>query len=309
MTFFRDRAAVAWLPLCAAALLACASAQAQVDGRTRGQLLRKPYQSITTGLQREYFLYLPVGYDTEKGKKWPVILFLHGGGERGDGLKDLEVLLKHGPLMEAWVKGRDLPFIMISPQMPAFPRPAPTAEETAKRRAEAAKRPAPPAAPSSAAPMARVTTGEAPRWGEQGPPNGWWTCEKDLLNMVDSTLRDYRADPARVYLTGLSYGGFGTWYMGMTYPERWAAIAPICGAGNVKTVHRLVETNMPVWVFQGGRDTTVKPEWTLATANALALAGSKTLRMTVHEDMGHDVWTRVYEGWDLYNWFLSHRRD
>jgi predicted peptidase len=89
--------------------------------RRRAQLLRRPHQSVTTGQQREYFLYLPVGYDTEKGKEWPVILFLHGGGERGDGLKDLDVRLKHGPLMEAWVKGRDLPFIMISPQMPAFP--------------------------------------------------------------------------------------------------------------------------------------------------------------------------------------------
>ncbi len=98
---------------------------AQVDGRSRAQLTRKRYLSSATNQEREYFLYLPVGYDTEKGKKGPVILFLHGGGERGDGLADLEKTLVHGPIREAWVKGRDLPFLLIGPQMPASGAPAP----------------------------------------------------------------------------------------------------------------------------------------------------------------------------------------
>ena len=65
-------------------------AAADVDGRSQAQLLRRSYMSTATEKQREYFLYLPAGYHTETGKRWPVILFLHGGGERGDGLGDLE---------------------------------------------------------------------------------------------------------------------------------------------------------------------------------------------------------------------------
>jgi poly(3-hydroxybutyrate) depolymerase len=84
-------------------------AAAQGDGRTKAQLLRRPYTSTAAGQtaekDREYLVYLPQGYETEKGKLWPVLLFLHGGGERGNGKSDLEKTLAHGPLMEAWVKG------------------------------------------------------------------------------------------------------------------------------------------------------------------------------------------------------------
>ena len=86
--------------------------------KARPQLVRKPYTSTATGRQRKYFLYLPRGYAAETEKLWPVILFLHGGGERGDGLADLDYVLVHGPLMEAWIQRRDLPFIMIAPQLP-----------------------------------------------------------------------------------------------------------------------------------------------------------------------------------------------
>jgi len=127
--------------------------------------------------------------------------------------------------------------------------------------------------------------------------------------MVDDTLRDYRADPDRVYLTGLSYGGFGTWYLAAARPDRWAAVAPICGAGSLKLLPRIAEARTPIWIFQGGRDRLVRPEWVLANAVALDKAGHPDVRLTVHEDMGHNVWSRVYEGWDLYNWFLSHRRN
>jgi len=265
---------------------------AQVDGRTKAQLVRKKFKSTNTQKEREYFLYVPVGYESEKGKRWPVILFLHGFGERGDGLSDLEKVLKHGPLMEAWVKGRDLPFLIISPQMPGFEMPAPAKPET----------PRAPAAPKAGPPPLT-------RWGDEGPPSGWWMSEKDLLNMVDEVLREYRADPGRVYLTGLSYGGFGTWHMAAAHPNRWTAVAPMCGAGNPKTLARIAEAKVPIWIFTGGRDRLVRPEWVLASAAELEKAGHPSVRFTVHEDLGHDVWTRVYEGLDLYNWFLAHRRE
>lgn len=280
-----------------------------VDGRSQAQLLRKSFDSTATGKQREYFLYLPAGYYTEAAKKWPVILFLHGGGERGNGLEDLDKVLVHGPIAEAWTQGRDLPFIILSPQMPLFGRELRNPDGAPPKRVVDGPPPARRYGRRPQEPMARKASGQSPRWDENGPPEGWWKVEKDLLNMVDSTVREYRADSERVYLTGLSYGGFGTWHMGMSYPHRWAAIAPICGAGNVKQVGRLVEAKTPVWVFQGGRDTVVRPEWVLSTVKALEAAGHSAVRLTVHEDLGHNVWTRVYEGWDLYNWFLSHRLD
>ena len=126
--------------------------------------------------------------------------------------------------------------------------------------------------------------------------------------MVDTTLRDYRADPDRVYLTGLSYGGFGTWHLAAAYPNRWAAIAPICGGANPDLADKLAQVQMPVWIFQGGRDLLIKPQWIYDMANALEKAGHPTVRFTVHEDLGHNAWTRVYAGEDLYQWFLMHRR-
>jgi predicted peptidase len=292
----------------AAALLGGARGRANsVDGRTGAQLLRKRYTSKATGQPREYFLYLPVGYASETGKKWPVILFLHGGGERGDGLKDLDYTLMHGPLMEAWVQGRDLPFLIINPQMPLFDRPEPQRQPVPERSPEGTpppriygNRPSPPMAREAAAADSRNRTGS--------PPQGWETVEDEVLAMVDNTVADYRADPARVYLTGLSYGGYGTWFLSTRRPERWAAIAPICGGGDPKLVDRLVAQKMPLWIFHGGRDNVVPPSRSLEMAVALEAAGHPEVRLTVHEDLGHNVWTRVYEGQDIYSWFLRHRR-
>jgi len=281
---------------------------ADTDGRSQSQLLRLPYDSSATGQKRESLLYLPVGYHTEPGRKWPVILFLHGGGERGDGLADLDKVLAHGPLSEAWVQGRDLPFVILAPQLPRFGREARPSNQEPPMRNETGPPPSRRRARRSQQAMARAPSGESPDWEGNGPPQGWWMVEKDLLGLVDSVLSDYRTDPSRVYLTGLSYGGFGSWHMAMTFPDRWAAVAPMCGAGDSSLVDRLVDAEMPVWVFQGGRDTLVRPEWVLRTVKALEKAGHSDVRFTVHEDLGHNVWTRVYEGWDLYAWFLSHRR-
>src|SRR5690606_38233927 len=77
------------------------------------QLLRIPIVSTMDDQERDFFLYLPEGYKADSKKEWPVILFLHGNGERGDGKYDLDYVLTHGPLYEAWVQKRDLPFIMI----------------------------------------------------------------------------------------------------------------------------------------------------------------------------------------------------
>lgn len=255
------------------------------------QLLIKSFTSLVSNTEREYWLYLPQGYNDSNEKKWPVILFLHGGGERGE---DINKVLKHGPIKEVNI-GRELPFIIIAPQMPSMlrdeqqpPRERRTPQVNTGRKS-----------------MLRTVTGIEDRVGTLGPPQGWNEIEKDLIMILDNTLKDYQANPDCLYLTGLSYGGFGTWYMATQHPDRWAAIAPICGAGDNSQVHKIGET--PVWLFQGGRDNVVLPELSIKTADVLDAAGGN-VRITVHEDLSHNCWTRVYSGEDIYNWFLSHSR-
>jgi predicted peptidase len=280
------------------------------------QLLRVPYHSTATDDEREYLLYLPAGYDPAGDTLWPVILFLHGGGERGDGRVELEHVLRHGPLHEAWIRHRDLPFIAISPQLPVF--------EQRHQLHGRAQRPLPqrlPAGPPPRAeedrparPMRRepdptpAAFGATEQQGIDGLPGGWQLCVEDLLGMVDRTLSECRADAERVYLTGLSYGGYGTWHLACTHPERWAAIAPMCGGADPALAPRLAERQLPIWIVQGGRDPLVKPEWIYPMANALEEAGHRSVRLTVHEDLGHNCWTRAYGGEDLYQWFLAHQR-
>ena len=283
---------------------------------SQARLLRIPYKSTATGKGREYLLYLPAGYEEDEDKLWPVMLFLHGGGERGNGINDLDFVMVHGPLYEAWIRHRDLPFIIIGPQLPVFdqefqvqmrarvPRPTrrpdgPPPRRQADRPAECMKRAADPT-PS--------IHGATEQFGEGGIPGGWQLCEGDLLAIVDEVLTDYRADSERVYLTGLSYGGYGSFTLAAAYPERWAAVAPICGDANADIAVKLAATQMPLWIFQGGRDPVVKAHWVYEVANVLEEAGHRSVRFTVHEDLGHDVWSRIYAGQDLYNWLLSHDR-
>ena len=113
-------------------------------------------------------------------------------------------------------------------------------------------------------------------------------------------------DPQRVYLTGLSYGGFGTWALASRHPQRFAAIAPVVGWGHPELMPPLAERQMPIWVIAGGRDASVPAQYFFAGVNELERLGHESVRLTVHEDAGHDVWKRVYAGRDLYDWLLSH---
>ena len=82
------------------------------------QLLRETYQSDVMNAERDYFVYLPVNFAAQDS--WPVILFLHGDGERGDARDELDYVLHHGPLYEAWVQRRELPFVIVAPQLDLF---------------------------------------------------------------------------------------------------------------------------------------------------------------------------------------------
>ena len=137
----------------------------------------------------------------------------------------------------------------------------------------------------------------------QAPRRGW--DPQALLALLDEVEAKYKVDKDRVYLTGLSMGGFGTWRLAAVAPERFAAIAPICGGGDPKTVAKL--KGLPIWVFHGAKDNAVPLKRSQDMVKALKDAGHE-VKFTVYPDAGHDSWTASYNNPELYKWFLSHKR-
>lgn len=131
-------------------------------------LIRSSYFSSATGSERDYFIYLPDSYDGNSDKKWPVIFFLHGHGQRGDGKEDLDYILRHGPLMQAWIQRKNLPFIIVSPQLPRkFGIPGVHEDHSKDKKPERLKQGVPPENPphKSSLPIARRSSDEFPDGG------------------------------------------------------------------------------------------------------------------------------------------------
>jgi predicted peptidase len=137
----------------------------------------------------------------------------------------------------------------------------------------------------------------------QAPVRGWKTGQ--LLALLDDVEKQYKVDRDRVYLTGLSMGGFGTWALAAAAPERFAAIAPICGGGDPRTAPKL--KGLPIWVFHGAKDRIVVPKRSEDMVEALKKAGQE-VKFTLYPDAGHDSWTATYNNPELYKWFLEHKR-
>lgn len=275
------------------------------------QLLRVPYASRATSAERDFFLYLPAGYASQTERRWPLLLFLHGNGERGDGKGELDFLLKNGPLYEAWIQKRDLPFIILAPQLPMYGMDAHADYLRQRSRAEIPERlgagtPPPPPRHATPEPMRGALADPALPHGPEGPPKGWPELEQDLIDVLDWVLSRYRADPRRQYASGVSYGGFGTWYMGSKYPERFAALVPVVGYAHPELIPPIAKANVPVWCFAGGRDRAVPVRYFYPALNLLEQLGHERFRFTIEADMGHDVWTRVFAGNDVYEWMLRH---
>ena len=226
--------------------LLCGTALAAETGQS-AQTMRKQVE-----ITLNYQLYLPSDYGKEQGKKWPLILFLHGAGERGD---DVSVVKKHGPpkLVDGKTELAVAKFIVVSPQCPA---------------------------------------------------NKWWQPH-EVIALLDEVSQKHSVDADRVYLTGLSMGGFGTWETASRYPERFAAIAPICGGGDPRRVRSL--RAMPTWVFHGDKDEAVPVQRSIEMVDALKQAGNDA-KFTRYPEAGHDSWTVTYNNPELYEWFLKHKR-
>jgi len=137
----------------------------------------------------------------------------------------------------------------------------------------------------------------------QCPTGGWWSDEPvpELIDYLEAT---YRVDKSRIYLTGLSMGGYGTWYFATKQPERFAAIVPVCGGGVPYRVRSL--KNMPVWAFHGALDGAVPLEESERLVELLEKMKNEEAKLTVYPEAGHDSWTETYDNPELYKWLLSH---
>ena len=195
----------------------------------------------------DYLLYLPDEYDSKES--WPLVLFLHGAGERGN---NFELVKKHGP-PKLTAEGKTFPFIVVAPQC---------AEELS-----------------------------------------WEPME--LATLLDEIVKTHNVDLDRVYVTGLSMGGFGTWRLAAYTPERFAAIVPICGGGDEFWAKRYV--NLPTWVFHGALDTAVPLKRSEEMVAAMKKAGCEP-KFTIYPEAKHDSWTETYDNPELYEWLLAQTR-
>ena len=135
----------------------------------------------------------------------------------------------------------------------------------------------------------------------QCPKDSFWAARvESIVSFVEKAITYYKADKKRVYLTGLSMGGFGTWYTAMARPDLFAAIVPICGGGMPWNAGVL---NMPIWVFHGAEDTVVLPSNSADMVDKLRALG-KDITYTCYEGVGHDSWVYAYNE-TLLNWLLS----
>ena len=137
------------------------------------------------------------------------------------------------------------------------------------------------------------------------PRRGW---DVETLNaLLDEVIARYAVDEDRVYLTGLSMGGYGSWAWATANPERFAAVAPICGGGQPRMAARRMR-DLPVWAFHGAKDPVVPLEESETMVAALKKAGAAEVKLTVYPEAEHDSWTVTYDNPELYAWLLRHER-
>jgi predicted peptidase len=210
-----------------------------------------------------YVVYVPRNYTPDQ--KWPVILFLHGAGQRGmDGLKQTQVGI--GGAIRSHPER--FPCIVVMPQCP----------------------------PSRA-------------WG-QGI-RGFNTPSPDTVTLalaaLDAAVDKYHGDPDRLYLTGLSLGGFGTWEIGTRHPDKFAALMPICGGGRPADAATALK-DLPIWTFHGDADPTVPIQRSREMVEAIKAAGSTRIRLTEYPGVGHNSWDKAYNDPEAITWLLAQKR-
>ncbi len=199
----------------------------------------------------DYLIAVPEAHDQD-GDPVPLVLFLHGAGERGD---DLGRVKAHGPpkMVE---RGHDFGAVVVSPQCPA---------------------------------------------------DSWWSNEVDLLiALLDKIEEGYNIDQDRIYITGLSMGGYGTFALCARQPERFAAAVPVCGGGQFFEARRL--TKLPMWVFHGDADRVVPVEESTRMVKFMNQSGGEHVKLTIYEGVGHNSWDKAYSDEAMWDWLFKQER-
>lgn len=207
---------------------------------------------FNTTIKLEYLIYLPKDYVQDSKTKWPMILFLHGAGERGD---NTEFVKLWGPPKIA--DEREFPFIVLSPHCPG--------------------------------------------------DKSWANLLLPVKELLDEIIIKYRVDLSRIYVTGLSMGGYGTFLMMENYPQYFAAYAAITGGGNPMAVERYAD--VPGWLFTGDQDNVV-PSWNSSVMADSLKAHGADVKLTIYKGLGHWLaWEPAYRESGLFDWFLTKQKN
>lgn len=208
----------------------------------------------TTEAPFGYHEYLPTGYDAGAPNSLPLVIFLHGIGEMGNGTEaDLDTVLTHGPPKLVENDSKDFPFILLSPQ---------TSKE-------------------------------------------WYYVTPTLNDFVQYAKANYKVDPNRIYITGLSMGGSGTWYYAADYPEEVAAIIPICGPGQFWQPCKY--KNMGIWAFHNAHDTRITVDKSITMVDTIKSCGGNPY-LTIYDSDNHDAWSRTYNNDKVWEWLLAQKK-
>lgn len=207
----------------------------------------------------------------EAGKKYPLVLFMHGAGERGD---DNVKQLMYLPTWLAEPEAREkYDCFVLVPQC------------RAKRW---------------------WSIPRALRKDKDANPLDPATADAGVAEAIlDKTLAEQPIDGERIYLTGISMGGYGSWAMAAHHPERFAAVVPICGGGTTSTAARLKD--LPIWVFHGGADPVVPPDQSRQMIEAIKQAGGNP-KYTEFDGVGHDSWTPAYRDSEALTWMFEQKK-
>lgn len=206
----------------------------------------------------------------EPGRQYPLVVFLHGAGERGS---DNVMQLKYLP---AWMAE------------PALRRKHPCFLIAAQCRMDER--------------WVDVSWADKQSTPQAAEPT---TDLKAVAAMIDDVMQREPVDPGRVFLTGLSMGGFGAWDLAARMPERFAAVLPICGGGDERTAARIAK--LPIWARHGDADKAVPVERSRSMIAAVEAAGGSP-RYTEMAGVGHDAWTPTYRDAAVLDWLFSQQK-
>ncbi|WP_273566537.1 prolyl oligopeptidase family serine peptidase [Maribacter halichondriae] len=219
--------------------------------QSKSQLIDAQLKTVTTETF-DYYLYYPEEYQSNEDEKFPLLLFLHGGGESGDSL----VAIKRNGPPKLITQGKKFPFLVLAPQNPH------------KKK--------------------------------------WWNTTA-LIQLLDTIVANNRVDPQRIYLTGLSRGGGAAWELAVQYPEKFAALAVVCGMTPLPYA-AWIDKEMPIWVFHGEEDESIPISESETMVDRLKSMGYD-VRFTRYPGVGHNSWVRAYNNEELYEWLVAQKRN